>query len=311
MEIKELNYLIAIYEEKSISHAAERLFMAQSSLSQYLKVLEAQIGSPLFYRTSTGVRPTQAGEILVNYAYTTLSEYHRTTDMIQDIHELKGGRVIMGISTFRGTFLLPPILNAYKMKYPDIQVILVEENSVVLEQLLIKGDLDIAILMLPLSKLDTPTDFMMRDEICLIASPNHPINDIAKPFPESVLNRTDTKIERYIEIEDAMEYDFLLSEADAILGREARRVFREHNLTPKCSNEKLSAFLSASMAASGLGIAFTYYCSHRFFTNASYISLGKDRFMFDLGIAMPPGRYHSKATLALRDTILDVFTSRT
>lgn len=55
MEIKELNYLIAIAEEKSISKAAERLYMAQSSLSQFLQTLESSMASPLFVRTSRGV----------------------------------------------------------------------------------------------------------------------------------------------------------------------------------------------------------------------------------------------------------------
>ena len=59
MEIKELNYLIAIYEERSISKAAERLYMAQSSLSQFLTTYESNLGHKLFVRTSNGVRPTE------------------------------------------------------------------------------------------------------------------------------------------------------------------------------------------------------------------------------------------------------------
>ena len=303
MDIRELNYLIAIYEERSISRASERLFMAQSSLSQFLKTMEAQIGSPLFFRTSTGVRPTEAGEIMVRFAYGTLSEYHRARDEVQDLHHLESGQVMMGISTFRGTFLLPPILNAFHMKYPNIHVILTERNSIELEQLLSRGEIDLALVMLPLSRLETAVHIVLQDEICLITSPNHPVNTRTKAFPDSAL----PGLSRYIEIPDLMDYELLLSDADTILGREARRIFREHGLTPHVHNEQMSAFLSASMAASGQGIAFTYYCSHRFFTGANYISLGKDRILFDLGIALPPGRYHSRATLALRDTILDTF----
>ena len=122
MEIKELNYLIAIAEEKSISKAAERLYMAQSSLSQFLQTLESSMASPLFVRTSRGVRPTEAGNIMVKYAYATLAEYHRTQDEIQDLQELKSGSVILGISGFRGSYLLPPVLNAFKLDYPGIRV---------------------------------------------------------------------------------------------------------------------------------------------------------------------------------------------
>lgn len=66
MEMKELDYFIAIAEEKSISKAAERLFMAQSSLSQFLSILENNVGSKLFIRTSRGVRLTQEGELMLS-----------------------------------------------------------------------------------------------------------------------------------------------------------------------------------------------------------------------------------------------------
>ena len=75
MELKDLNFLIAIYEEKSISRAAERLYMAQSSLSQFLSNYERELGYRLFVRTANGVRPTEAGELLLSYAYRTTAEY--------------------------------------------------------------------------------------------------------------------------------------------------------------------------------------------------------------------------------------------
>ena len=100
MEMKELDYFIAIAEEKSISKAAERLFMAQSSLSQFLSILENNVGSKLFIRTSRGVRLTQEGELMLQYAYKTLAEYRSVQNEIKDMKQLKSGRVIMGVSSF-------------------------------------------------------------------------------------------------------------------------------------------------------------------------------------------------------------------
>ena len=59
MDLRELHYLLALAEEKSISRAAERLFMAQSSLSQFLSTTESHLGYKLFIRTSSGIRPTE------------------------------------------------------------------------------------------------------------------------------------------------------------------------------------------------------------------------------------------------------------
>lgn len=299
MEIREWNYLIAIAEEKSISKAAERLFMAQSSLSQFLSVMESELGCRLFVRTSTGVRPTEEGRLMTEYAYRALSEYHSVRDQMQDIRDLQRGRVIMGISSFRGSFLMPPVLNAFHMEYPGIRVEIREENSMVLEQLLQKGEIDLALLVLPATDFKGVVEPLMADEICLITRQGHPVLEKTRPTPSG----SRSKIARCIDVRDTMEYEYLLSDYDTILGREARRIFREKGLTPTAHNEKLSAFFAASMGAAGLGLAFTYHSSHRYYPNAEYISLGEDGKFLKLGLAMPPGRYHSRAAEALKETM--------
>ena len=65
VEIKELTYILAIAREGSISRAAEKLYMSQPNLSQFLKNFEASIGTVLFYRTPLGVHPTYAGELFL------------------------------------------------------------------------------------------------------------------------------------------------------------------------------------------------------------------------------------------------------
>ena len=304
MEVKELNYIIAISEEKSISKAAERLFMAQSSLSQFLSRLESELGTRLFIRTSTGVRPTESGRLMTEYAYQGISEYHRVRDMIQDIDDLNGGRVIMGISTFRGTFLMPPVLNEFRRLYPNIHVIIVEANSMALEQMLMKGNIDIALIIMPAEYLKHDAEFLMHDEICIIANKNHPVLNLAKPSPA----HSKSRIPKYINLNDAKEFEFLLSDYDTILGRESRKIFREHNIIPKVHNEKLSAFFAASMGAAGLGLAFTYYCAAAAYPDAEFLSLGEEGTIIDLGVSLAPGRYHSKAAIALRDVMFGVLS---
>ena len=77
MDLKELNYLIAIADEGSISRAAESLYMAQSSLSQFLQQYEAELGVRLFFRTARGVRPTAAGQAFIQNARQILLHYRR------------------------------------------------------------------------------------------------------------------------------------------------------------------------------------------------------------------------------------------
>ena len=300
MEFKELSYLLAIAEEKSISKAAERLYMSQSSLSESLSGMESRLGSKLFVRTSAGVRPTEAGLLMIQYANETLSEFHRVKDQIQDIKELKGGEVILGISSFRGSYLLPPVLNAFRMEYPYIHVKIVEAHSMNLEQLLLSGQIDIALLALPTVNPRISAEPIMKDEICLITSQNHPI--VAKAYK----TKTAGNIPLSIDIKYTTNYEFLLSGSDTILGKEARNLFRKYKITPVTYNESLTALFAAALAASGQGIAFTYYSSRHYFRNAAFLSLKKERNAIDLAVALSPGRYHSKAALALKEVMFKV-----
>ena len=306
MEIKELNYLIAIAEEKSISKAADRLYMAQSSLSQFLQTLESSLDSKLFVRTSRGVRPTEAGNIMLKYAYATLAEYHRTQDEIQDLKDLKSGSVILGISGFRGSYLLPPVLNAFKLDYPGIRVQIVERNSMALEQMLLNGEIDVALLVLPVSDSRIQPAFVMNDEICLIAHENHPIMDFARKFSPD--DQTTSRIPRYVNLTDAIRYEFFLSDYDTILGREARRIFNKNGLQPITCNESLTALMAAALGAAGHGLAFTYYSSRHYFRDAKFLSLGADGASVRLATALPAGRYHAKAALALQEVLLKVLS---
>ena len=68
MDVKYLNYILAIAKHKNMTIAAEELFVSQSSLSQYLSRLEQELGTPLFYRTKTELVPTPAGELYIDSA---------------------------------------------------------------------------------------------------------------------------------------------------------------------------------------------------------------------------------------------------
>lgn len=292
MEMKELAYFIAIAEERSISKAAERLFMAQSSLSQFLSILENNVGSKLFVRTSRGVRLTQEGELMLQYAYKTLSEYRSVQNEIKDMKQLKSGRVIMGISSFRGSYLLPPVLNAFRLEHPDVKVEIVEQNSMALEQMILAGEIDIALLVMSEADPRLNIQPVMKDEICLITSHTHPVMVFArgnKDNPES-------RIPQYVNLKDTLSYEYLLSDYDTILGREPEGFLTEMGHSP-LPVIMLCQHLCSCYGAAGLGLAFTYYSSRHYFRNAEFLSLGKESTFIDLGIALPPGSYHSRAAL--------------
>ena len=101
MDFQELNYLLTIAQEGSISKAAERLFMAQGSLSQFLRQYEASLGAPIFERTPRGVRLTPAGEAFLTRGRQILSLYHQACSEFKDIEGGVSGVVKFGTASFR------------------------------------------------------------------------------------------------------------------------------------------------------------------------------------------------------------------
>ena len=302
MLLKELEYIIAIAEEGSISRAADRLFMAQSSLSEFLKQYEAELGSRLFVRTSSGVRPTDSGRLLVEQARLIISQYKKVRNEISDIEDLKSGTLELGISTFRGTYMLPAVLRRFKLLYPGVSVNIHEENSFELEQMILDGKLDMALVALPVKKLTGNADFLLRDEICIVAHKSHPV--LADAY------RSPSEPERlFVNLRDTAKYEFVLSPRETILGDRGRRAFEKAGVFPVVYNDRINAFFAVAMAREGIGLAFTYRSCIQSVSSANILSIAPDGYYLDLALVYPEG-YRSKAARALGKMFHEYFSSQ-
>ncbi|MFR5601792.1 MAG: LysR family transcriptional regulator [Lachnospiraceae bacterium] len=292
MDLKELNYIVTIAEEGSISKAAAKLYMAQSSLSQFLQLYEAELGTPIFMRTSKGVRPTSSGQVFINHARQILLHYHRAQNELWDIEELGGGQIELGVSTFRGTYLLPKVLKKFHDLYPKVHVNIREKDSVHLEERVLDGSLDMALIALPAVKLKDHFDFLMRDEICIVASKGHPVMKYVRPG-HPITGRA------WVSLKNASAYEFILGPSQTILGTMARRVFYQYGIQPFSRNTNVTAPFAASMAREGIALTLTYYSCMVPDDRVEYLSIGNDGVFLDLALAYPGGEYRSKAVKAL------------
>lgn len=299
MHLKELTYIVTLADERSISRAADKLFMAQSSLSQFLSQYEAELGLPLFVRTSKGIRPTAAGTLFIDNARTILTHYRLVQNELWNMAELNGGSVILGISSFRGRHMLPKILKRFYEKYPNIRVDIVEQNSMALEDRLIEGSLDLAVVALPLTRLTHEVEFIKKDEIFIVANRNHPVMQFARKHKDSP--------HYWVELKDTASFEYILSDYDTILGSTSRRQFQKAGIKPIAYNTNISADLGASMARAGLGLAFTYHSCAEDYPDTVYLSIGEDGVFLELALAHPYSTYQSKAAIALGKVIREVF----
>ncbi len=297
MDIRELDYILAIASEGSISKAAQRLFMAQSSLSQFLSKIEAELNTVLFVRTANGVRPTYAGEIFIENAKEMDFMLKRVKNQILDIEFLRAGKVELGISTFRGMYLLPKVLKEFKKLYPQIQVIIHEADSKILQQKITNGELDLALIAMPEKSDDIPLEAVMSDEVLLVASKDDDVMQKIDFFEGT----------KFINPADLINSTFLLSPLSTVLGGIARDLFKKEKLKPTVINDNLTAFFATSLARKGLGIAFTYNSCKSFEGNEEYLRIGKNGLFVDLALIYPPDKYRSYATKILANLISDLF----
>lgn len=299
MEMKEFTYLVALAEEGSISRAAERLYMAQSSLSQFLQRFEGELGTKLFVRTSKGIRPTCSGQCFIEHARQMMLQYQRAKNELWDNENMEAGRVIFGISTFRGIRMLPKILKSFYSKYPKVKVDVVEEHSMRLEELLLDGKLDLAVVATPTFKLKNEVEFLKDDEILIVANKEHPITKCAYPI--------DDLSGGWVEVEDIARFGLIMGGHNTILGSIGRKLFSDKGIEYHVENDNISAEMSVSMAREGLGLAFTYKSCAEKYDNVEYFRVGRRGIYLELGLAYSSNEYHSRAAGELEKTIREIY----
>jgi LysR family hydrogen peroxide-inducible transcriptional activator len=147
MEIHQLQYLVAVAEESSFSRAADRVGVAQPSLSQQIKKLEEELGTPLFDRLPRRVIPTAAGEKLLDHARRVLAELADARRALADARDgVIAGTIVVGAIPTMAPYLLPDAIRHFSAKYPKVEVIVVEDVTARLGTMLEHGELDLAVM---------------------------------------------------------------------------------------------------------------------------------------------------------------------
>ncbi len=154
MELRYLRYFLAVAETGNFRRAAERSFVAQSSLSQQISRLEAEIGTPLFFRTTRNVRLTPAGEVLRPLAMRILADVEHATGEMAAQAGLEKGRLRLGIiQTGAGAIDVVALISAYHGRHPGVELHVRTAASYDMAAAVAAGELDVAIVALPPSAL--------------------------------------------------------------------------------------------------------------------------------------------------------------
>jgi DNA-binding transcriptional LysR family regulator len=150
MQFHQLQYFVAVAETRHFTRAAERVHVAQPSLSQQIKTLESELGATLFSRARGNVALTEAGEALLPLARRILADAETARHEVQELVQLRRGRVRLGAPPSLCTGLLPEVLRSFHDLHPGIELLIEESGSHDLVRELARGALDLALVVLPL-----------------------------------------------------------------------------------------------------------------------------------------------------------------
>ncbi len=146
MDVRQLRYFVAIIDAGSMSKAAERLFVAQPSLSQMMVTLESELEEPLLIRSPQGVTATEAGKSLYQLARDVLRRVDEIPQRVKSGGGSESGTVAIGFPTTIASVLATPLFERTARRYPAIRLQIFESMSGYITELLANGRLDLAIL---------------------------------------------------------------------------------------------------------------------------------------------------------------------
>jgi DNA-binding transcriptional LysR family regulator len=176
MDLMQLEMFVATAELRNVQRAAERVFRTQPAVSMAIRRLEEELGSPLFDRSNRGNYVlTPSGELLFAYARRILGGRAEVISQIRELHSLESGRVRIGANESAGNYLLPRLIRAFRSKYPKIRIDVTRQNSRQLIHDIRENTIDLALISFVPDEKDVETIPLMKDELVLVASPNHPL----------------------------------------------------------------------------------------------------------------------------------------
>jgi DNA-binding transcriptional LysR family regulator len=245
MDIKNPEYILEIARQQSVTHAAEKLFVTQSTLSQYLLKLENELGTPLFSREKSGLVPTEAGHVYLHAARAVVQIQNAAEASIAALK--KEGFLCVGVS-FWGLTLLTGLLPAFKSRFPDITLRIFVDDYAHLKVMMQAGRIDLAVISIT-EEDDRPAQgsIDLRREELVVALPREAAYCLEHPDAEFISEK---------QLPQALDtLDFIALDEGASIRRIEDALFRRLMYRPHVICEVEREDSATRMVDAGVGAA--------------------------------------------------------
>jgi len=238
MNLRTLRAFVEVVRQGGFSQAAQVVSLTQSTVSKAVKSLEDELGTPLFNRAGHKVELTAAGEIAYRRAFVLLSE---RSDMLAEINELldlKRGRLRIGLPPVGCGVLFAAMFATYRKRYPQVDIELIEHGSKRLQECLEAGAVDLAALLIPM---DEAFDYQaVRNEPLIVVLP-----------AGHALSRR-----KRIDFTDLADSPFILFEAGFALNAKIMAACERKGVVPRVTARSGQIDFIVDLVAADLGVAF-------------------------------------------------------
>ncbi len=256
-----MHYVYEVYKEMSFSKAARNLFISQPSLSAAVKKVEAQIGFPVFDRSTNPIRLTKLGEEYIRSVENIMDVEKRFCNYLEDIQGLKSGAIAIGGTNLFASYVLPPLLSRFTEQFSLIHVNLVEATTAELEDRLFAGSLDLLIDNQSVDASIYEKTFFCEEHLLLVVPSHLPSNEKLKGY---ALSLSDVKAGRHLDpaippvpLEVFREDAFLLLKSGNDTRARAEKLCREGGqFAPRIKLEPEQQITAYNLARYGMGISF-------------------------------------------------------
>jgi DNA-binding transcriptional LysR family regulator len=170
MTLQQLTYFLAAADHGSFSAAAESLHMAQPSLSEQIRRLEAELGVSLFARTHRRLELTEAGRLLLPQAERTLAAAQTALESVREVRDVTGGTVAFGTFGSAHHYLLGGLVEEFRARYPGVRLRVVGQNSAEVADAVRDGQLEAGLIVLPVDDRGLDVRPVMREEALYISA---------------------------------------------------------------------------------------------------------------------------------------------
>ncbi|MBN8262617.1 MAG: DNA-binding transcriptional regulator OxyR [Xanthomonadales bacterium] len=175
MNLRDLKYLVALADLRHFGKAADACFVSQPTLSTQIRKLEDELGVVLVERAPRKVMLTAAGLDVVQRARRIVADVEQMREAARRSRDPESGTLRLGVFPTLGPYLLPHVVPTLRARFPQLELLLIEEKSDELLQRLREGKLDAALLALPLHDDQLHAEFLFEEPFVLAAPQQHPL----------------------------------------------------------------------------------------------------------------------------------------